>query len=550
MPILDQTGERWLTLGRDGKPITQEIASIHLDIHRVFYGRTLRNEDDTLLTRGGAKGLKIYQELKRDAHAGAILAKRKLAVTSRPWQVNPASDKRVDKKAAELVERAFKRLRFNSMRKRLLEATLVGYAVSEVMWEVVDGLVLPARVVARDPRRFVFGIEGELRLRTPSNMVDGEAMPERKFIVHRRGADDDSPYGTGVGGMLFWPVFFKRNTITFWLTFADKFGNPTPIGRYPNGDDGTLRTKLLAAMQAISQETGIAIPEGTVIELLEAQRTGSVDTYDRLVRYMDEQMSKAVLGETMSTTAAPTGLGSNQASVQNEVRLEVAQDDADELDETINDTLVKWIVEFNMPGAGLPELQTVFDEPEDQTAMATRDKTLWDMGWELTPEAVEEKYGPGYVKKAPAPNPFAMLQPDGLGGFVAPGAEDPQDLEDPAAANDEEAPAFAEGRPLQQARGANRARQQAIAEGARAQAAQWERVLGPRVRTLQSMLDETGDLLAFREQLDTLLTAPPDPGAVDAIARPTFAANVMGRGQASQRQSLLQRLLGRVLSRR
>ncbi len=41
MPILDQTGERWLTLGRDGKPITQEIASIQLDIHRVFYGRAV-----------------------------------------------------------------------------------------------------------------------------------------------------------------------------------------------------------------------------------------------------------------------------------------------------------------------------------------------------------------------------------------------------------------------------------------------------------------------------------------------------------------------------
>ena len=50
-----------------------------------FVGGILRNEDDTLVSRGGSKGLKIYDELKRDAHAGAVLAKRKLAVTSRPW---------------------------------------------------------------------------------------------------------------------------------------------------------------------------------------------------------------------------------------------------------------------------------------------------------------------------------------------------------------------------------------------------------------------------------------------------------------------------------
>lgn len=543
MPILDQTGERWLSLGRDGKPITQEIASIQLDIHRVFYGKALRNEDDTLLSRGGAKGLKIFDELKRDAHAGAILGKRKLAVTARPWQVNPASDKRADKKAAELVTSALKRLRFNNVRKRLLEATLKGYAVSEIMWGIVDGWVMPTRIVARDPRRFVFGLDGELRLRTPSNMIDGEEMPDRKFIVHRRGADDDSPYGTGVGGMLFWPVFFKRNTITFWLTFADKFGNPTPIGKYPNGDDGTLRNKLLAAMQAIAQESGIAIPEGTVIELLEAQRSGSADTYEKLVRYMDEQMSKAVLGETMSTTAAATGLGSNQASVHNDVRLEVAKDDADELDETLTDTVVKWIVEFNMPGAGLPELQTVFEEPEDQTSMAARDKTLWDMGWELTPEAVEEKYGKGYVKKAPPPDPLAgLLQPDGQGGFVAPGANDPEDPEDDEAA-------FAdEGRPLQQARGFNRQRQQALADGSKVLAAEWQRLLGPRVKALQGMLDETGDLVAFREQLDSLLTTPPDAQTVETIARATFAGNVMGRGRA-RRQGVMARLAA-MLGRR
>jgi len=536
MPILDATGTQWMSLGQDGKPILQEIATIERDIHRVFYGKALRNEDETLLSRGSTKGLKIYDELKRDAHAGAVLAKRKLAVTSRPWVVDPASEKPADKAAAELVLQALQSLKFNHIRKRLLEATLKGYAVSEILWGLVDGAVMPVNVKARDPRRFVFGLDDTLRLRTPANMVDGEPMPDRKFIVHRRGADDDSPYGTGVGGMLFWPVFFKRNTITFWLTFADKFGSPTAVGKYPSGAGQPEQAKLLAALRAISQDAGVIVPDGMLIELLEAERTGSVDTYEKLVRYMDEQMSKAVLGETMSTTASSAGMGSNQATVQNDVRIEVAKDDADELDETLNATLVKWIVEFNLPGAACPKLRSVFEEPEDQTAAAARDKSLFDMGWELTEEAVAEKYGEGYVKKAAPPpaDPFG-----GFGGFGnrAPGPA-------PAPGEDgEDPPQFAEGKPLQQARGFNASRQQAIADGAEALAGKWRDLVGPRVEDLMSMLDETGDLAQFRERMDALLDAPPNAEAVQAIARASLAAHVMGRGRDRRAQlSFLQRL--------
>jgi len=32
-----------------------------------FFGKVLLNTDDTLLTRGAGKGLKIYDELRRDA---------------------------------------------------------------------------------------------------------------------------------------------------------------------------------------------------------------------------------------------------------------------------------------------------------------------------------------------------------------------------------------------------------------------------------------------------------------------------------------------------
>ena len=542
-----------------GQPATAEIASIERDHLRTHFGQRLRNEDATLLTRGGAKGLQIYEEIKRDGQAGAVLAKRKLAVTSRAWVVEPASKAAQDVAAADLVRSALEHIKFNRLCKRLLDATLKGYSVAEVMWEVRDGQWLPARVVARDPRRFLFRVDGELRLLTRQAILEGEPLPDRKFIVHRYGGDDDTPYGLGLGSALFWPVFFKKQGISFWLTFADKFGSPTAVGKYQANAGKPEQQRLLAALAALAQDAGVIIPEGMAIEFLEAQRSGSVDTYERLCRYMDELISKIVLGETMSTTSAPAGLGSSQANVHNDVRLEVAQDDSDELAETLQDSVIRWIVEYNLgDGVGMPKLRREFAEPEDLAARATRDKTLSDMGWEPTPEYMLETYGPGWIKKAPAPNPMAALM--GLPGSE-PAAEDtPTESSASTAGNrsgdaedEDEAGAFAEGKPLQAAarqRDAHRAAQQELRDAAAQLAGQWRQLVGPQLQELMATFEESRDLVAFREGLTRLANKPPSTEAVEAIARATFAANVVGRGQAKKpQQGLLQTLLNRALGR-
>ena len=487
----------------------QEIASIDRDYNRVFFANILSHDDDTLLTRGGSKSYRIYDELERDAHCGAVLDKRKMAVTSRPWSISPESDAPLDVAAAELVKQALKKLRFNRACKNLLDATLKGYSVSEVMWGIVDGNVMPVNIIPRDQRRFCFDKQGKLRLRTRENMMDGIEVPERKFIVHTYGGKDGTPYGLGLGHKLFWPVFFKKQGITFWLTFADKFGSPTAVGKYPKGSTPDEQRKLMDALRAISQDAGVAMPEGMMVELLEASRSGSVDTYEKLVRYMDEQISKAVLGETMSTTASSAGLGSGQANVHNDVRKELAEDDSDELCETLNATLVAWTVAYNLPGANLPTISREFEEPEDLAQRATRDKTVKELGYEPTEQYILKTYGDGWVRsqaQAPGGGMFASLLP---------GAE--------------QTASFSE---VSNMRKAKRDNQDLLENVADQLAGQWQQTMKRRVEDLQSMLDETGDLQQFRERLADLLDSDPSPALVDSITRANFSAHVLGRGPA------------------
>jgi len=389
------------------KKLTDEVATIARDPFIPHFSGRLLPQDDTLATRGQGKGLKIYDEIERDCHAYAVLHKRKAAVIARPWEVKPADESRRARQAADLVRAQLGRLNFDKLTYDLLDAILKGFAVAEILWEVDGAQLVARRAKVRAQRRFVFNEAGELRLLVQQNLFDGEGLPDRKFVVYAFGSKEESPYGLGLGTRLFWPSYFKRKGITFWLTFADKYGAPTALGKYPAGTEAAERERLLAALQALATDAGVAIPDTMAVEFIEAQRAGSIDTYDKLCRYMDDQMSLAVLGEILSTTPKGTGLGSGVADEQGAVRRELARFDADLLSSCLYDSLVTWIVELNMPGAPVPTVYRVMEDPEDLTQRVERDRKIYEMGFEPELEYIVDTYGGRWVKRAKAlPPPF------------------------------------------------------------------------------------------------------------------------------------------------
>ncbi|RJF94814.1 DUF935 family protein [Oleomonas cavernae] len=387
-------------------PTTQEIATVARDPMVPQFSTTIDPTDATIIARGGGKGLALYDEIKRDPHAFSVLQKRTLEVTSREWTVIEASDRLRDKKAAELVKQQLKGIGFDRLTMGLMGAVLKGYAVAEAMWENRGGVWTVARTKVRKQRRFRFTPEGEPRLLTRESGFDGIELPGRKFVVHRYNVDhdDDEPYGLGLGTVLFWPAWFKRQVLGHWLQASERFAAPTVKATYPGGYDKEKQDKLLASIRAMIRDAGIVVPEGVVIELLEAARGGGGDTQEGLARYLDELMSEAVLGETLSTNSGERGSRS-LGEVHNEVRVAIAKADADLVSSTLNDTLVKWIVEVNMPGAGLPQVWRDFSEAEDLDKRAARDKTIYDMGYRpKDAEYINETYGGDWVEKEDEPD--------------------------------------------------------------------------------------------------------------------------------------------------
>jgi len=405
--------------------LAQEVATFERDITAQYYAFTMQTRDDIILSRGGSKGLGIYQDLARDGHAGAVLRKRRNAVVAREYQVEPGGEAPADLLAAELVKAALRRIRFDRACRGLLTAVLTGISVAEIIWEAaeieVDGTrrtwIVPADIRVRNPRRFAFHRDGSLRLLTRENRTQGIPVPDRKFIVVRYWAEEnEDAYGRGLGYDLFWPVFFKRNGVALWNALLEKHGQPFVYAEYPQGTSDGDVDRLVTMIQGIARGAGVAVPSGTLIKMLEISKNGTADLHDRLVQVMNAEISKIVLGETLTTEMGQNGARA-ASETHNDVRTELADADADMLSEELNESLLRWIVELNLPGAAQPMVWRKAPEEPDLIAAATLDEKLFKVGFAPSEQLVLERYGPGYQRIAPA-------QPSAPGAAFAEG-EDP-----------------------------------------------------------------------------------------------------------------------------
>lgn len=362
------------------------IASVENDITIPFFNGVLQHADDTLIQQGGGKGLKIYDEIERDTHAAAMLAKRKKTLVARVWEIQPGGDRPIDKEAAELVEEMFKGISFDKTCEDLLDATLKGFATSEIIWGRDGSRIRPERVHQDDQRRFVFARDWNLRLLTWNDMTEGMQLPERKFIVHRFGVKGNNPYGLGIGSRLFWPVLFKREGVSFWLHFLEKFAGPTVVGKTPYGTLSDEQTKLMNTLLKARTASAITVPIGTDIEFLEASRGGTVH-YQEFLEYWDRQISITTTGETLTTQVSDKGGARALGDVHQEMLDLLVDSDGDLLSETLRDQLIRWIVEYNIPGAALPYVWRV--RPKNEKAEAESRKTKAGAA-EATNKAIRE----------------------------------------------------------------------------------------------------------------------------------------------------------------
>ncbi len=370
----------------------------------------LEPQDDVLLGRGGGD-LKVYEELLRDDQVAACFQQRRLAVISAEWDVEPGGDRPIDEEAAQSLKENLAAINWDAATDKML----YGYAVAELLYATQGRRVVISQITGRNRRRFRFSGDGSLRLLTAEQPL-GMVMKPQKFWTFCCGADnDDEPYGLGLGHWVYWPVRFKRGGTKFWMTFLDKYGMPTALGKYgPNAGDAG-QDKLLKAASAMRTAAALVIPNDMALELMQAARAAGAD-YNAACEYMDRAVAKVILGQTASTEGTPGKLGNEQ--LQSDVRRDLIKADADVCNESFNGGPAQWLTEWNFPGAAMPRVYRKLEPPEDLASKAEQYSKTGTLGYRPTIETVQEIFGgkwEAFQKTAapaiPADNAPALSEP-------------------------------------------------------------------------------------------------------------------------------------------
>ncbi len=411
--------------GAQRRPEMREVATTldGRDITRGYIDPVaIQPTTDTVLRLRGNGDYRIYREVLRDDQVASCFNQRQLAVVGKEWAVDPGGKTRKDKAAAQHLEEQLHAVGWDRITKLMMYGIFYGFAVAESMWGRDSRHIILDNIKVRNRARFGYDGSARLRMKTFSE-PEGELMPNKKFWTFTTGGDhDDEPYGIGLGHWLYWPTFFKRNGLKYWLIFLEKFGQPTTKGTYPRNALPEERQRLLHALSAVNTDAGIAIPEGMEIELLEAARSGSAD-YESLYDRMDRAIAKVCLGQVASSEGTPGKLGNDD--LQGDVRTDLVKADADLICESFNRSIGRWLTEYNWPGAAVPRVYRKVEPEEDQNQKAARDEKIYKMGFKPTLKHIQDNYGGDWVERAPEPPPGRTL-PNAQPGAAANFAEGPE----------------------------------------------------------------------------------------------------------------------------
>lgn len=272
----------------------------------------LPNPDRVLQKRGQA--LTVYRELLSDAHLTATLDSRESATLSYDWRIErgdcPARIYNVISKwFFSIIERkmSVEDLSRDEVTANLLDVIYWGFQPAELTWDYMYGMWLPVQISPKPPEWFGWFVNEqgipELRFISREHPVDGEKPPDSwTLICPRIKPTFDNPYGRGVASRCFWPIVFKRAGLEFWLNFLERYGTPWIKGKIDGSANDTDLTAFVDDLKVLVQDAVIAVAGNKDVELLESKsQKGSNEGFKLLCEFMDSQMTKTILGHTLST---------------------------------------------------------------------------------------------------------------------------------------------------------------------------------------------------------------------------------------------------------
>ncbi|WP_119054984.1 phage portal protein family protein [Acinetobacter colistiniresistens] len=346
----------------------------------MLYSLGKQPDIDEVLRKAGVARHRLKILLDDDEIAQAVET-RIDALLATPFRIEPS-----DTPEALLLMQELKEW-FTEIASGAVNALFFGYSVLEVVYEQKPEGYIGLQWIGEKPMQwFEPKNDGRLIYRPEGTGQEIIVDQKLKFLLTRRKATYEQPYGKALLATLYWLNFFKQNGFKFWAKFLERFGTPILLGKCKESETSDMNQALLNA----HAQSVLSIDADDDVEVLTAGSNGTAGaSFETFNNVLIRQIQKVILGQTL--TSGTDGTGSRAlGQVHENVRKDKLNSDIRMVTPTFQAT-VNALCLLN----SWPKHEVFLGEKTKQlnTEQAERDVKLKNSGANLTQQYFTREYG-------------------------------------------------------------------------------------------------------------------------------------------------------------
>lgn len=223
---------------------------------------------------------------------------------------------------------------------------------------------------------------------------------ERQMVaVHRHMIEDSSFYnvrdtgrvnGVGIRDRIYWTWYAMQECLGQLMNFIERSAYGIEIWKFPAGNP-IAEKRTIDAAQNRSSKSIILVPvqpgemaDMQDVQIIEPGMAGAEAVINLIQNFFGHKIKRYILGQTLTSEAAGTGLGSGVADAHMATYADIILFDAIKLAETITTDIVRPSQIFNFPDSSDVRLVFRIDtQAEDMDRKLGAWERAWNMGAEL-----------------------------------------------------------------------------------------------------------------------------------------------------------------------
>lgn len=352
--------------------ITSPLA-MPVEVQRTFF-RTA-----SLMLRNSSLAYRLdpnYQAMMRaDADIEGVLRSLLVTLAGLEWNVIAADEENprlvaLADRISEIIDRAPRR---SDMFRALHEAIWYGCSAANIVYERDPKLGVRIKEwmpIASDT--LAFDQVGNLAMRVGSAYINEPSVTDlgfdslvhlfdenerRAIVLHRvfttapnfidPNTSEAVYRGVGARDVCWYIWLLKQEILQNAAAYAERYALGIRVGYYPAGNDDA-KSEMLTVLQNLVNDNSVVLPRTSPTESMydidiKDANAGRAAIFMDLVNWLSGKLKEAILGQSLSSEAGSTGLGSGVADLHADTLSRVIRYHADALAESLSTDLVRVI---------------------------------------------------------------------------------------------------------------------------------------------------------------------------------------------------------------